>query len=94
MKRRGLLAIAGGLIVVPILSVGYRLLRSPSRRIEAVLPLENVSGNPAQEYFSDGMTDELIGELAQISSLRVISRTSTMQYKGGARKSRRRLHES
>lgn len=89
MKRRGLLAIAGGLIVVPILSVGYRLLRSPSRRIEsiAVLPLENVSGNPAQEYFSDGMTDELIGELAQISSLRVISRTSTMQYKGGARKS-------
>jgi TolB-like protein/thioredoxin-like negative regulator of GroEL len=52
-----------------------------------VLPLENVSRDPAQEYFSDGMTDELIGEIARISSLRVISRTSVMRYKGGARKS-------
>ncbi|MEO8052986.1 MAG: winged helix-turn-helix domain-containing protein [Acidobacteriota bacterium] len=88
IKRRGLFAIAGGLIAVPLLSVGYRLLRSPSRRIEsiAVLPLENLSGDPAQEYFSDGMTDELIGQIAQIGSLRVISRTSVMRYKGGSRK--------
>jgi TolB-like protein len=49
--------------------------------------LENLSGNPAQEYFSDGLTDELIGEVARIASLRVISRTSIMQYKGGARNS-------
>ena len=89
IERRGLLAIAAGLIAMPVLFVGYRLLRSPSRRIEsiAVLPLENLSGNPAQEYFSDGMTDELIGELARIGSLRVISRTSSMRYKGATRKS-------
>src|SRR5712692_4715306 len=48
----------------------------------AVLPLENHSGDPNQEYFADGMTDALITELAQFSSLRVISRTSAMHYKG------------
>jgi TolB-like protein/DNA-binding winged helix-turn-helix (wHTH) protein len=48
----------------------------------AVLPLENLSGNPTQEYFADGMTDELITTLAQNRSLRVVSRTSAMQYKG------------
>src|SRR5262249_10480182 len=47
----------------------------------AVLPLENLSKDPAQEYFSDGMTDELITNLARIGSLRVISRTSVMAYK-------------
>jgi TolB-like protein/DNA-binding winged helix-turn-helix (wHTH) protein/Flp pilus assembly protein TadD len=48
----------------------------------AVLPLENLSGDAAQNYFADGMTDELITDLAQISALRVISRTSVMAYKG------------
>jgi TolB-like protein/DNA-binding winged helix-turn-helix (wHTH) protein/Tfp pilus assembly protein PilF len=47
----------------------------------AVLPLVNLSGSPAEDYFTDGMTDELISDLAQISALRVISRTSVMQYK-------------
>jgi TolB-like protein/DNA-binding winged helix-turn-helix (wHTH) protein/Tfp pilus assembly protein PilF len=47
----------------------------------AVLPLENLSGDPLQDYFADGMTDELITALAQISALRVISRTSVMTYK-------------
>jgi TolB-like protein/DNA-binding winged helix-turn-helix (wHTH) protein len=47
----------------------------------AVLPLENLSGDPNQEYFSDGMTDALITDVAQIGSLKVISRTSSMQYK-------------
>lgn len=47
----------------------------------AVLPLENLSGDPAQDYFADGMTDALITELSQIKKLRVISRTTVMQYK-------------
>ena len=65
--------------------VRHRLVGEPSvPRIQsiAVLPLENLSKDPEQEYFADGMTDELITNLAQISALRVISRTSAMQYKG------------
>jgi TolB-like protein/DNA-binding winged helix-turn-helix (wHTH) protein/Tfp pilus assembly protein PilF len=48
----------------------------------AVLPLQNLSTDPEQEYFADGMTDELITDLAKIHRLRVISRTSIMRYKG------------
>ena len=65
--------------------VRHRLAGEPSvPRIQsiAVVPLEILSKDPEQEYFADGMTDELITNLAQISALRVISRTSAMQYKG------------
>lgn len=48
----------------------------------AVLPLENLSGDPAQEYFADGMTETLINNLARIGALKVISRASVMRYKG------------
>ena len=51
----------------------------------AVLPLDNLSGDPSQEYFADGMTDELITMLARNSTLRIVSRTSVMQYKGAHR---------
>jgi TolB-like protein/DNA-binding winged helix-turn-helix (wHTH) protein/Tfp pilus assembly protein PilF len=54
----------------------------PAIRSLAVLPLENLSGDQAQEYFADGMTDELITDLASIARIRVISRTSTTHYKG------------
>jgi TolB-like protein/DNA-binding winged helix-turn-helix (wHTH) protein len=51
----------------------------------AVLPLENISGDPNQEYFADGMTDELTTMLARDSTLRITSRTSVMQYKNAHR---------
>jgi TolB-like protein/Flp pilus assembly protein TadD len=75
------------LVLLTALNVGGlrdRLLGVPTTGpIEslAVLPLENLSDDPEHEYFADGMTDELIGQLAQISALKVISRTSVMQYK-------------
>jgi TolB-like protein/Flp pilus assembly protein TadD len=56
--------------------------KGPKFESLAILPLANLSADPAQEYFADGMTEELTTELAQISGLRVISRTSTMRYKG------------
>ena len=70
---------------LPILA--FLLFRSRGRasadiRSLAVLPLDNLSGEASQNYFADGMTDELITDLAQISALRVISRTSVMVYKG------------
>jgi TolB-like protein/DNA-binding winged helix-turn-helix (wHTH) protein len=51
----------------------------------AVLPMQNVSGEPSQEYFVDGLTDEIITALAKNRSLRIVSRTSSMQYKGARR---------
>lgn len=48
----------------------------------AVLPLDNLTGDPSQEYFSDGMTDALLTELAKVGALKVISRTSVMRFKG------------
>lgn len=57
---------------------------SPSAHVRSivVLPLENLSGDPSQEYFAEGITDQLTTYLARIGSLRVISRTSAMQYQG------------
>lgn len=58
---------------------------TPAIQSLAVLPLENLSGDPKQDYFADGMTDELTTMLAKNSTLRVVSRTSVMQYKGAHR---------
>jgi TolB-like protein/DNA-binding winged helix-turn-helix (wHTH) protein/Tfp pilus assembly protein PilF len=66
--------------------IGWTHFYGPSAahpiRSVAVLPLQNLSGDPAQEYFADGMTEELITELSRIQSLKVISHTSVMEYKG------------
>jgi serine/threonine protein kinase/TolB-like protein/Flp pilus assembly protein TadD len=80
--------LAGLLVGLNVAGLRDRLLgRAGPPKIEsiAVLPLANLSGDPQQEYFADGMTDALIAELGQIGSLRVISRTSVMQYKGAKR---------
>jgi TolB-like protein/DNA-binding winged helix-turn-helix (wHTH) protein/Tfp pilus assembly protein PilF len=82
---RGVIVALAFVLSLSILSVW--LFRSRGHapagiRSLAVLPLENLSGDASQNYFADGMTDELITDLAQISALRVISRTSVMAYKG------------
>jgi TolB-like protein/DNA-binding winged helix-turn-helix (wHTH) protein/Tfp pilus assembly protein PilF len=81
-----LVAAAALVVVIAGAWVAIRWPRSTPIRSIAVLPLENLSGDPSQEYFADGMTDELTTALAQIGQLRVISRTSAMRYKT-ARKS-------
>ncbi len=73
------------LIVTAIVATwkGFQHKMQQTTRIHslAVLPLESLSNDPSQDYFADGMTDELISDLGQISALRVISRTSAMTYK-------------
>jgi TolB-like protein/Tfp pilus assembly protein PilF len=73
---------------VVLLAAVYFMVRShtghaarPKIRALAVLPLKNLSGDPAQEYLADGMTEALIGRLARIHNLRVVSRTSVMRFK-------------
>jgi TolB-like protein/DNA-binding winged helix-turn-helix (wHTH) protein/Flp pilus assembly protein TadD len=68
-------------LVLLVWPLAFRARSSPVIRSLAVLPLENLSDDEAQEYFADGMTDELIATLGQISTVRVISRTSVMRYK-------------
>jgi TolB-like protein/DNA-binding winged helix-turn-helix (wHTH) protein/Flp pilus assembly protein TadD len=97
-KRAGIpLALGASVLVLMIaagsLGMGYSRWFGGSRPAPsglpahslAVLPLENLSGDPEQDYFADGMTDELITQLANISALRVISRTSVMRFKGTRR---------
>jgi TolB-like protein len=92
-QRRPLrMILISGLLVAAALAVGLWLNRgriwsslppdSQPIRALAVLPLQNLSNDPSQEYFTDGMTDELITDLAQLHDLKVVSKTSIMQYKG------------
>ena len=70
-----------GLAMIWRRSVLEAAAAQPIRSI-AVLPLQSLSSDPNQEYFADGMTDELITDLAQVKELKVVSKTSIMQYKG------------
>jgi TolB-like protein/DNA-binding winged helix-turn-helix (wHTH) protein len=90
-KRLLVLVGAGGLSLILFLIVGFNmgrpgahvraaLTKPPQIHALAVLPLKNLSDDPGQEYFSYGMTEELITDLAQISGLKVISHTSVLQY--------------
>jgi len=74
-------ALVAGLIYLQLFRTSPTTV-SPNIRSVAVLPLENLSGDPSQDYFADGMTDEMIANLGKIRTLRVTSRTSVMQYKG------------
>jgi TolB-like protein/DNA-binding winged helix-turn-helix (wHTH) protein len=82
-------AVAALAILIAALTIGARSVRGhtakPSITSLAVLPLDNLSGDPTQDYLADGMTDELTTMLAKNSTLRVISRTSVMQFKGAHR---------
>lgn len=78
---------AAGVLVVILTTTSWRSRFFSTRASTgiqsiAVLPLQDLSGDPSREYFADGMTDALITDLAQIKSLRVISRTSSMQFRG------------
>lgn len=88
-RKRSWRYIVASAAVLVALVVGWLLIRTErsgtvnARRISslAVLPLQNLSGDASQDYFADGMTDALITDLAQIGSMKVISRTSSMRYK-------------
>jgi serine/threonine protein kinase/Tfp pilus assembly protein PilF len=77
-----LLLIAAGMFIYAWRSRETAAPSRPEIKSLAVLPLENLSGDPSQEYFADGMTEALISNLSQIKALKVISRTSVMRYKG------------
>jgi TolB-like protein/DNA-binding winged helix-turn-helix (wHTH) protein/Flp pilus assembly protein TadD len=87
---RRLQVLLGGVAVLGVAALLFVLYRGrsakgwrgPAIKSLAVLPLNNLSGDPEQEYFADGMTEALIAELGKISAPRVISRQSVMQYKG------------
>jgi TolB-like protein/DNA-binding winged helix-turn-helix (wHTH) protein/Flp pilus assembly protein TadD len=87
-RRRFIAVIFAALLVLVVAGLAWWVrthgARAATERISslAVLPLDNLSKDPEQEYFADGMTDELITSLAKIHSLRVISRNSVMPYKG------------
>ncbi len=82
----GLAAVVLAWAALPYAREGWRSVRpgitKPAIQAIAVLPLRNLSGDPEQEYFADGMTEALITDLSKIGALKVISRASAMRYKG------------
>ena len=83
-RRRRMWLILAALLIIASVAGGIWQARLRPTKIEslAVLPLENLSGNPDKEYFADGMTEALLTELSKIKSFKVVSRTTVMPYKG------------
>src|SRR5205085_3073135 len=95
-------AVAIGLLVVTALAAGVLsfLRKGPARSLAtaaeksiAVLPFENLSEEKQNEYFTDGVQDQILTDLSQIADLKVISRTSVMQYKSGLARNLRKIGE-
>ena len=91
-QRRTIAAAAVIVATLVCIFIAYALLsrrsisaQEPQIRSLVVLPLKNLSGDPSQEYFADGMTEALINDLAKLGSVRVISRTTAMQYKNSSK---------
>ena len=82
LSRYGIVILVPVVVVAALAYTLYTRDRQPAVTSIMVLPLENLSQDPQQEYFADGITDALIGDLAKIRGLHVISRTSSMHYKG------------
>lgn len=92
-RRRFFWVVSGCAILLATLAVLYlssrmreEYIAGPGIHSIAILPLENLSGPSSQDYFADGLTEELINDLGQVSTLRVISLTSSMSYKGSKKK--------
>ncbi len=94
------MAVGAGLLLMIALALVWRI-RMPAPSIQgppriaslAVLPLQNLSRDPDQQFFADGMTESLISSLAQVRALKVISRTSVMRYKGSPKSLPQIAHE-
>src|SRR5260370_20022875 len=86
------------LVLAAIVAASVFLLRRPTRwtsvapeKSIAVLPFENLSADQANAFFADGIQDEILNDLAKVADLKVISRTSVMQYKTGAKRNLREI---
>jgi len=96
--RIALLTVAALSVAALVAGFAIRRIRAPNAarapvRSIAVLPLQNLSGDPSQDYLADGVTEALITDLAQVHGLRVISRTSIAGYKGNTKKLPEIAHE-
>ena len=86
--RRKLSIVAASILLLALAGYGYYFLRKdtlvdvPLEKSIAVLPFENMSGDPTQDYFSEGIAEEILNSLAQLEGLKVVARTSSFQFKG------------
>src|SRR5437588_6247616 len=93
-RRRNLFILIATGVVVSAVAGFFLLPHASARKIDksiAVLPFQNLSADPENAFFTDGVQDEILNGLAKIADLKVISRTSVMQYKAGAKRSLRQI---